>query len=95
VTPTPHYSIRLNQQPKKGHPLPTPSTKFETILELVELGERAFVYKLKKMNPLISTTEIEEAVRGWYQDRPGAEMGDGVGIIGDIERFKSCKNSSK
>lgn len=70
-------------------------SKFEIILELVELGERAFVYKLKKSNPHISTTEIEEAVRGWYQDRPGAEQGDGVGVPGDIGRFNACENSSR
>ena len=70
-------------------------SKCRIILELVELGERAFVYKLKRTNPLISTTEFEEAVRGWYQDRPGARQGDGVGVLGDVGRFDSCQNSSR
>lgn len=70
-------------------------SKFEMILELVELGERAFIYKLKKMNPLISAAEIEEAVTAWYHDRPGAALGDGVGVPGDIRRFDPCGNSNK
>jgi len=70
-------------------------SKFGIVLELVELGERAFIHKLKKTNPLISPTEIEEAVRGWYRDRPGAVMGDGVGVPGDIGRFNGCDSSNK
>ena len=70
-------------------------SKFEIVLELVELGERAFVYKLKKTNPLISPTEIEKAVRASYRDRPGAEMGDGVGVPGDIGRFNRCASSNR
>lgn len=70
-------------------------SKFGVILELVELGERAFVYKLKKMNPLISPREIEEAVRAWYRDRPGAVLGDGVGVPGDIGRFNRCDSSNR
>lgn len=70
-------------------------SKFEVILELIELAERAFVFKLKKDNPLITPSEIEEAVRAWYLDRPGAPLGDGVGEPGDISRFNQCDNSSK
>jgi len=70
-------------------------SKFEMILELVELGERAFIYKLKKKNPLISPMEIEEAVSAWYRDRPGAVLGDAVGIPGDVRRFNTCDNSNR
>lgn len=70
-------------------------SKFAMIFELVELGERAFVFKLKKMNPLISPEGVEAAVRAWYQDRPGAALGDGVGEPGDIGRFNRCENSNK
>ena len=70
-------------------------SKFEIILELVELGERAFIHKLKKTNPLISPTEIEESVKDWYRDRPGAVLGDGTGVPGDIGRFYVCDNSRK
>lgn len=40
--------------------------KFEVILELIELAEREFIFKLNKHNPIISQAEIEEAVRAWY-----------------------------
>lgn len=70
-------------------------SKFGVIFELVELAERAFIFKLKKRNPFITTSEIERAVRAWYQDRPGAELGDGVGEPGDISRFNRCDNSNK
>lgn len=69
--------------------------KFNIILELIELGERAFVHKLKMKNPHLSPAEIAAAVRGWYLHRPGAELGDGVGVPGDIKRFDRCDNSSK
>ena len=70
-------------------------SKFGVIFELIELGERAFVFKLKKANPLISPQAIEDAVRAWYQERPGAAFGDGVGEPGDIGRFNRCDNSNK
>ncbi|MDZ4849536.1 MAG: hypothetical protein SGI77_09590 [Pirellulaceae bacterium] len=70
-------------------------SKFEIIMELVELGERAFIHKLKKTNPLISLTEIEESVEDWYRDRPGAALGDGTGVPGDVGRFHRCDRSSK
>lgn len=69
--------------------------KFELIFELSELGERAFVHKLKQKNPQITPTEIAEAVKQWYQDRPGAEFGDGVGVPGDIRRFDPCQPSQE
>lgn len=68
-------------------------SKLGIILELVELGERAFIYKLKKRRPLISPLELEEAVRSWYRERPGAEQGDAVGVPGDVRRFDRCDNS--
>ena len=70
-------------------------SKFGIILELVELGERAFVYKLRKSNPLIYPFEVDEVVKAWYQDRPGAELGDGVGVPGDVRRFDECDNLNK
>lgn len=68
--------------------------KFEIILELIELGERAFVHKLKKKNPGITPSEIEEAIRQWYQHRPGAELGDSTGVPGDTRRFQPCDRSN-
>jgi len=69
--------------------------KFEMILELVALGERAFIHKLKKVNPRITPAEIDEAVTAWYHDRPAAALGDAEGVPGDIRRFDPCGNSNK
>jgi len=64
-----------------------PVGKFAVVLELLELAERAFVYKLKRERPEITQPEIDEAVSKWYRHRPGAEFGDGVGVPGDPKRF--------
>jgi hypothetical protein len=61
--------------------------KFKILMELIELSERAFIFKLKKKRPNITEQEIELELRSWYQDRPGAEHGDGVGVPGDPSRF--------
>lgn len=61
--------------------------KFELIVELLELSERAFLYKLKKRKPDLSPDQIKEELRNWYQTRPGAEHGDGVGVPGNPSRF--------
>ncbi len=62
--------------------------KFQILMELRRLGERAFLYKLRKEQPDLSEEQINEELTKWYQTRPGAEHGDGVGIIGDISRFE-------
>lgn len=61
---------------------------FEMIAEVQLLAERAFVYKLKEKRPTITPEEVEAAVQEWYKDRPGAELGDAVGRVGDPRRFK-------
>jgi hypothetical protein len=61
--------------------------KFSIIMELLQIAERAFVHKLKRKNPNLSDLEVKEAIKTWYMDRPGAEYGDGVGIVGDPKRF--------
>jgi len=62
--------------------------KFQIIMELRRLGERAFLYKLRKKQPNISQQEINAELTKWYRTRPGAEFGDGVGRIGDLSRFE-------
>jgi len=61
--------------------------KMEIFLSLMEIVENGFVYKLKKKNPNITEEEIKEALQKWYLDRPGAELGDSYGEVGDISRF--------
>lgn len=69
--------------------------KFSLIFELAELAERAFVHKLRAQNPQISEVEIKKAVQKWYQDRPGAPLGDSAGVPGDLRRFAPCDNSER
>ncbi len=59
----------------------------EIFLELQEIVENAFIYKLKKKNPSISEESIKKAVTDWYHIREGAENGDAEGTVGDIRRF--------
>lgn len=67
----------------------TPKAKYtlQIVQELLEIAERAFVHKLKKRNPEITDDAIRAAVNQWYATRPGAELGDGVGVPGDPKRF--------
>ena len=65
-----------------------PHDKFSMVLQLLELAEWAFVYKLRKRRPAITEPEIEIALKDWYAQRPGASLGDGVGVPGDRRRFQ-------
>lgn len=61
--------------------------KFQLIMELQQLAKRAFLHKLKVKKPHLTEKEIRTELNRWYQVRPGAEHGDGVGRIGDPSRF--------
>ncbi len=63
--------------------------KLRAVAQLLELAERAFIFKLTKSQSNITPEEIKAAVRDWYAIRPGAEFGDGVGVPGDPTRFES------
>ena len=63
------------------------SSKFQMVVELLELSERAFIYKLLKKKPNITAEELKAEKRRWYQTRPGAKFGDGEGVVGDPRRF--------
>lgn len=56
--------------------------------ELQELGERAFVHKLKEQRPDITPEELRAEINRWYRIRPGAEHGDGPGRVVDPSRFR-------
>lgn len=62
-------------------------SRFQLIVELQELAERAFVHKLKASKPNLSEEEIKAELNRWYKVRPGAELGDGVGRPGNRSRF--------
>lgn len=61
--------------------------KFEIIGELQELGERAFIHKVKERKPDVTPEELRKEINRWYRIRPGAEHGDGSGRVGDPTRF--------
>ncbi len=62
--------------------------RFQLVMELRRIGERAFVHKLQKKHPELSQQQINEELSRWYRVRPGAEHGDGVGRVGDLSRFE-------
>lgn len=62
--------------------------KFEIIGELQELGEQAFIHKVKEQRPDITAEELRIEINRWYRTRPGAEHGDGPGRVGDPKRFR-------
>ncbi len=64
-------------------------SKLQIVAQLLNLAERAFLYKLAKRHPEMTEAEVKLAVRNWYATRPGAEHGDGVGVPGDPKRFGS------
>ena len=59
-----------------------PKSKLQIVIQLLEIAERAFVYKLTKRNPEMTESEIKAAVGNWYTTRPGAEFGYAVGVPG-------------
>ncbi|MBX3292546.1 MAG: hypothetical protein KF881_06605 [Acidobacteria bacterium] len=64
------------------------AARFQLLMELRRLGERAFVQKLRQKHPDITQEEINKELCTWYRIRPGAEFGDGVGRVGDMSRFE-------
>lgn len=61
--------------------------KMQVVEELLQIGKRAFLYKLKQQHPDWTAAQVEVALKDWYLHRPGAEHGDGDGVPGDISRF--------
>lgn len=64
--------------------------QFRLISELQRLGERAFIFKLKKSKPDITSDEIANEVDGWYLERP-CDADDGFFRRIDISGFTSKK----
>lgn len=44
--------------------------KLKTFLELMQIMESAFVFKLRKNNPSISDEEIKSSIADWYASKP-------------------------
>ncbi len=48
-------------------------------LEMFDLGLDIMRQNLRRKHPEDTQAEIQEKLRAWLQDRPGAEFGDAVG----------------
>lgn len=60
-----------------------------TALELLDVAERMLRRRLRREHPHLTEEAIEERVLAWYQKRPGAELGDGQGVIGSWPRQRT------
>jgi len=58
----------------------TPTDKLRIAFALIDVAERMLRQRLRRESPGISDQVLEERVGAWYARRPGAELGDGVGI---------------
>lgn len=61
-------------------------SKLETFLELMQIAETAFIYKLKKKKPNLTDKEIEKEICNWYLEKPEPEFADCIKV--DIDRLK-------
>jgi len=60
-----------------------------TALELLDVAERMLRRRLRREDPHVTEEAIEERVLAWYRQRPGAELGDGQGVIGSWPRQRT------
>ena len=58
----------------------TPTEKLRIAFALIDVAERMLRQRVRRESPGISDQVLEERVGAWYARRPGAELGDGVGI---------------
>jgi hypothetical protein len=57
----------------------TAAERLRITLELFESGVSLMRENLRRRHPTESKRQIEERLRAWLRDRPGAEHGDCVG----------------
>ena len=63
-----------------------PATRLRAALELHDLGVRMQRRRLRRERPAMADSELDEAIRAWLRERPGAEHGDAIGPPSD--RFR-------
>ncbi|HET9959914.1 MAG TPA: hypothetical protein VFQ61_35725 [Polyangiaceae bacterium] len=61
----------------------------KTALELLDVAERMLRRRLRREHPHLTEEAIEQRIVDWYQHRPGAELGDGMGVIGPWPRQRT------
>ena len=57
----------------------TPAQRLRIALDLFEFGTDMMRQKLRRETPDATQDEIQARLVAWLQERPGAELGDGVG----------------
>ncbi|HEY8945781.1 MAG TPA: hypothetical protein VIM73_16040 [Polyangiaceae bacterium] len=58
----------------------TPTEKLRIAFALIDVAERMLRQRLRRESPEMSEQALEDRVAAWYARRPGAELGDGVGV---------------
>lgn len=75
-----------DMQPLSDHrrPIRDPEMmeRMQTTFELFEAAVEIMRQNLRRRNPDAAEEEIDQGIREWLADRPGAEHGDGVGRPG-------------
>lgn len=66
-----------------------PARALRTALELHDLGVAMMAQRLRRDRPTASDEELREALVAWLHTRPGAENGDGVGVVVDWPRKRA------
>lgn len=72
---------------REGEEAPTAlsiAAAFRTTLDLFETGLDLMRGNLRRRHPEAGDEEIEQLLREWLRDRPGAEAGDSAGRAVDI-----------
>jgi Xaa-Pro aminopeptidase len=63
-----------------------PATRLRIALELHDLGVKMQRRRLRRERPDATDAELDDAMRAWLHERPGAEYGDAAGTTFDRRR---------
>jgi Rv0078B-related antitoxin len=66
----------------------TPAERLALTFELFEFGVEMMAANLRRRHPGATPDEIERLLEEWLAERPGAELGDGVGVPVPLTRFR-------
>ncbi len=66
----------------------TPARRLRLALDLFEFGTDMMRQNLRRETPDATEDEIQARLIAWLQERPGAELGDGVGRPGRWPRLR-------
>lgn len=57
----------------------TAAMRFRLALDMFSTGEALMRQRLRRLHPRWSEDRIEDGIRDWLRERPGAEAGDATG----------------